>query len=380
MRTVVIWSHVRTNDKRNPLRLVITVERYAPAIGGAERVVQRVAEGLAARGHVVHVMTGGEQEDVELGGVQVHRLPVSGNQVRGVRGDASLVTSLMGRIEPDLVFNYAAQTWATDCCFGILEHEDRPRMVMAPCGFSGLDKARYASYFATMPAVLRSYDALIFPSEAYQDWGFAHRSGVERIFLVANGADPATATGKTLRAHIPSGQIVLTVGSHVLSKGHGDFARATRTLARHRELTGVIVAAPRRGLDALRGCHLACHARARVGSHLKVVDGSPAGVVADALAAADLFMFTSKIESGPLVILEAMATGTPWVSLDVGHASQLAGGIVVSELSEVVEVAKQILDGHHPQLGAEGREAWNANHRWESIVARYESVFETLLA
>ncbi len=368
------------NDKRNQLRLVITVERYAPAIGGAERVVQRVAEGLAARGHAVHVMTGGQLEDIELGGVHVHRLPLSGNQVRGVRGDTSLVTSLVGRIEPDLVFNYAAQTWATDCCFELLEHKNRPRMVMAPCGFSGLDKARYAGYFAAMPAVLRSYDALIFPSEAYQDWEFAHRAGVERIFLVVNGADPATATGEALRAQIPNGQIVVTVGSHVLSKGHGDFARASRKLARSRELTGVIVAPPRRGLDALRGCHLACHTRALVSSNLHVVDGSPPGVVADALAAADLFMFTSRIESGPLVILEAMATGTPWISLDVGHASQLAGGIVVSELSKVVGVAEQILDGHCPQLGAEGREAWSANHRWEKIIARYESVFEELLA
>ncbi len=291
-----------------------------------------------------------------------------------------MVTSLVGRIEPDLVFNYAAQTWATDCCFEILEREERPCMVMAPCGFSGLDKARYASYFAAMPALLRSYDALIFPSEEYQDWEFAHRAGVERIFLVANGADPATATGRALRTQIPNGQIVVTVGSHVLSKGHSDFARAARTLARHRELTGVIVAPPRRGLDALRGCHLACHTRALVSSSLNVVDGSPPGVVPDALAAADLFMFTSRIESGPLVILEAMVAGTPWISLDVGHASQLAGGIVVSELSEVVGVAEQILDGHHPQLGPQGHEAWNANHRWENIVASYESAFEELLA
>lgn len=362
------------------MRLVITVERYAPAIGGAERVVQRVAEGLAARGHSVHVMTGGEQEDTELGGVQVHRLPVSGNQVRGISGEASLVPGLIERIKPDLVFNYAAQTWATDCCFELLERENRPRMVMAPCGFSGLGKARYAAYLASMPAILKSYDALIFPSEAYQDWEFAHQAGVERIFLVANGADPATATGEALRSQIPDGRIVVTIGSHVLSKGHRDFARATSILTRGRELTGVIVAPPRHGLDALRGCHLACKARARVSSSLRVVDGSPPGVVPDALAAADLFMFTSRLESGPLVILEAMATGTPWVSLNVGHASELAGGIVSDTLPELVEAAGRILDGDHPQLGERGREAWEANHRWEDIVARYESVFEEIVS
>jgi len=39
------------------MRLILTVERYAPAIGGAERVVQRIGEGLAARGHGVTVVT-----------------------------------------------------------------------------------------------------------------------------------------------------------------------------------------------------------------------------------------------------------------------------------------------------------------------------------
>lgn len=366
-------------DELTQVLLVLTVERYAPAIGGCERVVQRIAEGLAARGHVVHVITGGQREDVELGGVHVHRLPVSGNQTRGIRGDAAMVADLIQRVEPDLVFNYMAQTWSTDCCFGLLERENRPRMVMAPCGFSGLGKRRYAGYFAAMPTILLSYDALIFPSSAYQDWEFAHSSGAERIFLVANGADSATATGEALRAQIPSGQIVVTVGRHVLSKGHGDFARLTRKLARNRQLTGVIVAPPRHGLDGVRGCQPICHARARLSSTLRFIDGSPPGVVPDALAAADLFMFTSRLESGPLVLLEAMAAETPWVSLDVGHASQLAGGIVADGLPELLDAARQILDGDRPELGPQGRNAWEAKHRWENIVPNYESVFEKVL-
>lgn len=310
----------------------------------------------------------------------MHRLPLSGNLARGIRGDGSLVRSLIDRIRPDIVFNYAAQTWATDCFFELLEAEQWPRMVMAPCGFSGLGKSRYAAYFTDMPAILRSYDALIFPSEAYQDWRFAHEAGVDRIYIVPNGADPTTSTGEDLRRMIPQGQVVVTVGSHVVSKGHATFSRLIRKLAKHRDLTGVIVAPPRRGKDAIRGCNLTCQARARTTHGLVVLDGSPPGVVADALAGADLFMFTSRLESGPLVILEAMASETPWLSFDVGHASRLAGGIVAGGVAEMGELAEQILDGAHPQLGAEGRRAWSADHRWEDIVRRYEAVFEEVLS
>jgi len=118
--------------------------------------VQRVAEGLAARDHDVHVLTGGPREDVQLGGVTVHRLPLSGNESRGIRGERASVDALITDVQPDLIFNYAAQTWTRDCCCSWLERPRPFRMVLAPCGFSGLGTRRYASYFAAMPERLRS--------------------------------------------------------------------------------------------------------------------------------------------------------------------------------------------------------------------------------
>jgi glycosyltransferase involved in cell wall biosynthesis len=360
------------------LRVLATVERYAPAIGGAERVVQRVAEGLAARGHEIHVVTGGTPGETEIGGVRVHRVAVTGNEVRGIHGDVSAPTRLVGRLEPDLVFNYAAQTWATDCCLQLLEREDRPRMVLAPCGFSGLGKRRYVNYFAAMPARLRAYDALILHSTVYQDWAFAAAAGAERMYVVPNGADPP-ASRDTLHLATPGRALAVTVGSHVISKGHAQFARALRALGRKRALAGAIVAPPRRGVNALRGCQLTCQARARI-QPLRIVDGSAPGTVASAIAAADLFLFTSRVECAPLVILEAMAAGTPWVSYDVGNVAELPGGVVAADDKELLHAAGQILDGEREELGAQGRGAWEATHRWESIVPRYEAVFEEVLA
>ena len=357
------------------MRILATVERYAPAIGGAERVVQRVAEGLAARGHDVHVLTGGAREGLDIGGVHVHRVPVAGNEARGITGEPAAVLETITRIAPDIVFNYTAQTWATDACFALLDRPERPRMVLAPCGLSGLGKRLYRDYFAAMPARLRSYDALVLHSTVYQDWQFATDAGAEHIFVLPNGADaPAAAAserGEVARA--------VTVGSHVVTKGHAQFARAVRKLGRERPLEGVIVAPPRHGLDALRGCALTCEARART-QRLRIVDGSRAGAVQREIAAADLFLFTSRVECAPLVILEAMAAGTPWVSYDVGNVSELQGGVVAHDRRELLASAREILAGERPELGPEGRAAWQAEHRWEDIVPRYEAAFSEVLA
>jgi glycosyltransferase involved in cell wall biosynthesis len=360
------------------LRVLATVERYAPAIGGAERVVQRVAEGLAARGHELHVLTGGANGKVEHNGVHVHRVAVSGNEARGIEGNKAAVLDTIARVAPDLVFNYAAQTWATDCCFALLQSERRPRMVLAPCGFSGLGKRRYRRYFEAMPARLRRYDALILHSAVYQDWRFATAAGAERIVIVPNGADPP-APRRRAPGESPAEQLAATVGSHVLSKGHAQFARAIRALSRERELVGAIVAPQRHGLDALRGCQLSCSARARRGA-IRLIDGSAEGAETRTLAGAELFLFTSRVECAPLVILEAMAAGTPWVSFDVGNVSELAGGIVAKSPQELLDASRQILSGQRPDLGPAGHRAWESTHRWESVLDRYEATFQDVLA
>jgi glycosyltransferase involved in cell wall biosynthesis len=361
------------------LRILATVERYAPAIGGAERVVQRIAEGLARRGHEVHVLTGGASAQAELNGVTVHRVAVTGNEARGMQGDTVAVLEAIAAVSPDLVFNYAAQTWATDLCFALLARRDRPRMVLAPCGFSGLGKRRYRRYFDAMPARLRSYDALILHSSVYQDWDFATAAGAQQLVVVPNGADPPVAVDSTATSASAGRSLAVTVGSHVVSKGHAQFARIVREMARTRPLTGTIVAPRRHGLDALRGCQLACQTRARAQS-MQLVDGSPAGAVQSAIAAADLFLFTSQVECAPLVILEAMAAATPWVSYDVGNVSELAGGLVAANPRELRCAAEEILDGGRAELGAEGHAAWAAEHRWEAIVGQYESVFQRVLS
>ena len=137
--------------------------------------------------------------------MRVHRLPVSGNEARGIaRRARSRSSRLIDRVAPDLVFNYAAQTWATDCCFELLERAQRPRMVLAPCGFSGLGKRLYASYFAAMPDRLRSYDALILHSTVYQDWSSRPAPALERIFVLPNGADRRHRRSEALRARRPA--------------------------------------------------------------------------------------------------------------------------------------------------------------------------------
>lgn len=359
------------------MRLVLTVERYAPAIGGAERVVQRIGEGLAAKGHSVTVVTSGARASGFRGGVRVERFSIRGNLRKGIKGDVRAPLELIRRIAPNAVLNYAAQTWTSDACAELLDQPTRPAVVFAPCGFSALQTPGWEGYFEDMRRRLPQYDALIFHSAHYQDWDFAVAAGAERRHVIPNGADPQASAGRLQVGLAPGERVMLTVASHVRSKGHGDFARALRSVRRGRRVRGVIVAPPRRCLDGVRGCQPLCSVLNALPSNgLQLLDGRKRAAVENAIASADVFLLPSTVECSPLVIIEAMAAGLPWVSYDVGNVRELAGGIVVPGPAELAVAAAEILDGRHPGLGTKGRQAWERDHRWEKIVPRYERVLE----
>ena len=361
------------------VKLVHTVERYAPLIGGAERVVQRVSEGLASRGHEVVVVTSGSRRSETLNRVRIERFPLSGNAARGISGDTRAVLRIVDEFAPDIVFNYAAQTWHADTFASRIGEPRSYRLVLAPCGFSAMEDPRYAGYFSQMRSWLPHYDALVLHSAVYRDWEFAAAAGTppNLMHVIPNGADEPPLR----RAHSRAETLFATVGSHVRSKGHSEFVAAVRQIGSTTAARGVVVAPPRRGLDIARGCQPRCLLESlRPDRVIRFIDGRPLGAVGGVLAEADAFLFPSQIECAPIVILEAMAAGVPWVSYDVGNVRELAGGVVVGSLDELVDAGAQLArrPGERARLGEGGRRAWRQRYRWPQIVDRYEQLFTQL--
>lgn len=105
---------------------------------------------------------------------------------------------------------------------------------------------------------------------------------------------------------------------------------------------------------------------------------------------ADMFLFPSQKEVSPLVLLESMASRTPWVSLQVGNAIDLRGGIIVPSgvhpngdrvyTKEVYkDFAKSIDtlatdDSFRDSLGNEGYELARDSYDWSNIINAYHNI------
>ena len=91
---------------------------------------------------------------------------------------------------------------------------------------------------------------------------------------------------------------------------------------------------------------------------------------------ADLFVLSAKAETQPIVLLEAMASKTPWISTDVGCVAELPGGIVARSESELAREMKALLDSpeRRNQLSDEGWAASQETYDWERVINTYNTL------
>lgn len=393
------------------MRLLHTCFTYWPCADGVAIVMQRISEGLAARGHDVTVATArvaGRSRPSRHNGVRIVEFDISGNEVEGFRGDVDGYRSWVASFNGDVMFNYAAQICTTDLVFPLLD--DLPfAKVIAPCGYSRLGNPRYSFYFNQMPTRLRKYQAAIYHSAVYQDKKFSDMHGLTNATIIPNGASRSEferpRTGFRAKCGIEQSRLILSVGNLMDLKGQKDVLDAFRSASVSdcalvfigseisRYVVGAMRTPPGPLFDLRRKANILRHelveSRIRpslthtyefdapAGSRAVVFAGVPREDVLAAYHEADLFVFGSHLECSPLVILEAMASGTPWISYPVGNVPELPGGVLVRDIEEMARAIRELVsdESERKRLGGEGREAWLKRYTWEAIVPRYEMLF-----
>jgi glycosyltransferase involved in cell wall biosynthesis len=386
------------------MRILHTVEFYHPSTGGAQEVVRRVSEGLVARGHEVTVATTDlkERGSSTLNRVEIRGFKVSGNAVRGCAGETERYRDFLLSGRFDVMMNYAAQQWATDLVYPILSQIPY-RKTLAPCGFSGLFDPAYRSYFHELPGILKKYDHLIFHSNSGRDVQFVRQHGIDNGSLIPNGAslDEFSAVHPGFRAQyrIPPDQaLLLTVGSHTGAKGHRVVMEAFRR-ARIGPATLIIIG----NTLGSPGCLPRCKAQARFvnlatfGKKRVLLLDRPRAEVITAYQAADIFLFGSNIECSPIVLFEAAASGTPFISTACGNAAEIAewtqSGVIVrttqdgdgsvrARASSIADAIEDLLGDRSrlEKLRRSGSESWTKSFTWEHIALEYERVYLKLLS
>lgn len=428
------------------MRLLFCCAEYWPSVGGVQEVMRQIAEQMVKAGHEVTVATRAHPNRTTKchHGVRIAEFRVKGNLVDGIYGEADRYRAFVSKFDGDAILIKAAQQWSFDALWPALD-AIKIRKIFIPCGFSALYEPRFSGYFEKMPEVLRKFDHLIFYTEKYRDIDFAKKHGISNYSVIPNGASEAEfdrAADGSLRAKlgIPVDDFVfLTVGSPVHGKGHKEVGEAfSRMDLGLRNATLILnsrwpepkrqpflpvlrlllrPAMWRKGLDFLyrKGWRSLWEQLfptprpflAMDATPLETGDGQAAESVAgtkrvlyldlprdevvSAFLEADLFVFASRIEYSPLVLFEATAAGTPFLTVPVGNSTEIVrwtggGWICPAEVDErgYTEVSPTVLaremekairsPGYLRQLGEAGRHAWHDRFTWTKIAQSYERI------
>ena len=315
------------------MRVVHVVQRYHPAVGGAETHVREVAREQARRGHEVVVATSahpGEPADAlvrEADGthVRVRRFPA-----RQFRGDYLFppwlpmrgLEAFLKEQDPDL---YHAHSYR----FATLEHAARAAratgrpLVVTAHGFYppenpvvALARLRYDALRGRR--VLRAASRLVAVTRHEVD--HYARLGVDptKVDVVPNGIPPEAlepGDGARFRKRhgLDEGPLVLFLARLGHDKGVRDLvAAAPELLRRHPRAT---IALCGRDAGARPGAEKLAR---RLGVAERVRFLGPVDDPRDAYAACDAFCLPSHYEAFGIVYLEAMAQGKPVVGSTAG--------------------------------------------------------------
>jgi glycosyltransferase involved in cell wall biosynthesis len=407
------------------MRIMLGCQSYFPAGGGVARVNKEIAERLAARGHDVVVATGmaGARCGRDMKGVEVREFDVSGNRVRGLRGEIARYQEYVVSGGFDAIMIYAAQQWTFDALWPVLSMINA-RKIHIPCGYSGFYDLTYRNYYRQMPGILRQFDHLIYNACDYRDINFARELGLMNYSVIPNGA------GEEEFAQRPESDfrrkwgiaddefIFLTVGSPPSLKGHREVALAYAQIqlpfpsllildGRYDALENPLLQTVplnikrlfvrmakrmlRRPLFPFQGFRKAMDAISRQDRKRFFLTDMPRSELISAFFSSNLFVFASHVEYSPLVLFEAVAAGLPFLSVPAGNAEEVAAWTKGGEIC----AANQDGTGHTMvspdalaqamtrlandperllQLGSKGRENWKKCHTWEKIVSQYEAV------
>jgi glycosyltransferase involved in cell wall biosynthesis len=132
-----------------------------------------------------------------------------------------------------------------------------------------------------------------------------------------------------------------------------------------------------------------------VGKRVLLLD-LPREELVQAYIHADLFLFASRVEYSPLVLFEAAAAGTPFLSVQVGNAPEIAEWTGAGEICPAgrdergyTTVDPTIFGAHWSrlarnrarlaQLGETGKRNWAARFTWDKITDQYERLFEKVV-
>lgn len=387
------------------MRLLITTPTYPPQINGVAQVVQAHVEHFVRSGHHVTVATGFDpaRPPTPTGAnpaVVQFRVTGCAHPRFPCRGEVRAYQDFIRGWDGDVMLCHCWQIWSTDLavrCFPLR----RARTVLVSHGFSAhvwpkvvrfprglITWLGWRPYVWRAVRTMRQFDRVVFLSNlinrgVYYDAWLARQHRLPHTCVIPTGVHVAQFDAPLpdfRQAHgLGSEPMVLCVANYDPWKNPMMVLQAFARAGLRQAVLAFVGSQFTDYTARMRQWYQQAGSASGVGRVL-FLEKLDQPMVRAAYRAADLFAYGSLWESGPLVILEAMAARTAFVSVDVGFVSTLPGGWVVRSVDEMAAAIRTLLldEPRRQQLARAGRAACEQAYDWAKIMPRYDALLASL--
>ena len=351
------------------MKLLLTSSYFPPHLGGVEIHTQNVARGMQTRGHEVDVVSStGYDEFVRVTTVPCLRLPYSP------------IPLTFPAITADV---YHSHVPAPFFARQVLKKRFRPHIVtyhndiVIPERVKGIPIPRSgASWLENwhkrfIKPVLEDAAVIVATTRSYAESSPVLKDYLAKVIIIPNAIwvedfVPGVAAGSR-------DPIVLYTGRLVEYKGLPLLIRSLKGVQARLVVLG-------EGEDRARFEELARNSAVRAEFRGRV----SAAELREWMRRARVLVLPSqtRLEAFGIVLLEAMACGTPVIASNMPGVAEVArkGGLVFADDVELSAHLKDLLesDGLATELGRKGRAAVALNYTWDSVLDKLEALYTNL--
>lgn len=382
------------------MKILIATFTYPPEANGVSHVAHAQVTGLTARGHKVTVVTAINKErnlnQMKGEGVEVIQFDVKGNgNIRGgCSGEIEKYQEFIANFNADVMLFHCWQIWSTNLAIPMFSC-NKAKKILVSHGVSAnsiLSPRNIVSwlcwrpYIWKMPMMLKAFDHLVFlcqlkDKDRFYDYHMVQKMGLSNYSIIPNGTYPINRYKSEIdfrkKYKIDSRYIVLHVASYGFRKNQ-KMALKVFLKSNVKDTTMVFIGNEKNNYNVKLEILVK---KLGIRNKILFLEELLREEIIAAYLSADIFICSSLWEAQPLSILDAMNAGIPFISTDVGCVSNMPGGLIVKDWSEMAQKMKMLIKDEvlRKKLGEEGRRASEGFYSWELVMGKYESLIKKLV-
>lgn len=362
-------------------RILLACDFFWPSVGGTELFVEELGQRLQGLGYTVDIACRHLPERLSLQhrGMNIHQFRCRDRFHDGFMGadmDAFRHHVLLGSYKTVLALAHP-DTWVCSGLHNLPVHK-RPRIIMMPSmNAENLRLWQERNVLAAVQNILCGADAHITVSEKGVDADMLAAMGISSTFI-PHAVTP-DASPDDMRMHLGLRQsvpLLACVGNFWPVKNQLGLLQTLTHMPGQWQLVLAGAAMPwQKERDYFIDCWRTAARDPRIRMIGPLLPPDAAALIRDA----EMLLVPSLGESaGPLVVLQAMAHGVPWLATPECNAVHDEAGGLIAPLHDFPAVVTSLL--HNPekarQLGVLGKEHWHTSFCWERSLPLFADCIE----